>query len=89
MHCGINLKMKHADGTFGAENIYLKTQRSSNQCTFRIYPNSVRSYCRISVLPLGSEYYWHRGKRMFGMTHRYFMPRSTLLTFHVSRFVQL
>jgi len=29
------------------------------------------------------------GQRMFGMTHRSLMPRSTLPTFYVSRFVQL
>ena len=67
----------------------LKTQHFSNRCTFRIYQNIVCSYCRISLLPLGSEFYWHRIKRMLGMTHRCLIARSTLPTFYVSCFVQL
>ena len=70
MHYDINQKVKHADGTFGAVKTYLKIQRSSNQCTFRIYPNTVRRYYRSSLLPLVSEYYWHQVKKMFGMTYR-------------------
>jgi len=31
MHCGINQKVKHADGTFGVVKSYLKTLSSSNQ----------------------------------------------------------
>ena len=85
MHCGINQKVKHADGTFGVVKNYLKIQRSSNQCTFHIYQNIVRSYYRSSLLPLVSEYYWYQVKKMFGMTRRYLIPRSSLPTFHVSR----
>ena len=85
MHCGINQKVKHADGTFGVVKNYLKIQRSSNQCTFHIYQSTVRSYYRSSLLPLVSEYYWHQVKKMFRMTRRYLIPRSSLPTFHVSR----
>jgi len=89
MDCGICQKEIHADGTFGVVKSYLKTLSSSNQCTYRIYPDTVCSYYHTSCLPLASEYYWHRVKKMFGMTHHSLRPRSTLPTFYVSGFVQL
>jgi hypothetical protein len=89
MHCGINQKVKHAGSTFGVVKNYLKALSSSNRCTFRICPDNVCSYCHTSLLPLASEYYRHRVKKIFGMTHCSLMPTSTLPTFHVSCFVQL
>ena len=89
MHCGINHVVKHSGGTFGVVKNFLKTLSSSNWCRFRIYPDTVCSYYHTSLLPLASEYSRHQVKKLFGMTHRSFMPRSTLPTLYVSRFVQL
>lgn len=46
-----------------------------------------------SLLPPASEYYWHRVKKMFGMMHRYLIPKShsnlSRLTFYLSRPMKL
>jgi len=86
MHCGINRKVTHADGTFGVVKNCPETRSFSKQCTFHIYLDTVRSYCRISLLLLVFEYYWHRVRKMFGMTIRYLIPRPTLPSFDASRF---